>query len=74
MKSYLLSYFLIIVVLFICEVSSEWISFQEYFTYKYYDKMVGANVISPRANCEANTIQIIPGDCRPVYYKVIFVL
>lgn len=58
----------IILLLFYCKTCSEWISFNQYF--RFYDKIVNANVIRPRANCEAGTIQIIPGDCRPIYYKV----
>lgn len=43
----------------------EWISFVDYFA--SFNSLKSANVIRTKANCEANTIQIIPGDCRPVY-------
>ena len=62
-------YLLLFLMFFTCESSSEWISFHEYFC--VHDKSVdAANVIRTKANCDSKTVQIIPGDCRPVYTQV----
>lgn len=52
----------------ICPTNCEVISFKKYLlsTTKVYN----ANVIRAKPNCGPSTVQIIPGDCRPVYSKV----
>jgi hypothetical protein len=55
---------LLFILVFIYHVSCEWLSFAEFLK---LDKTDTANIIRARDNCDANTIQIIPGDCRPIY-------
>lgn len=58
--------YLLILLLFASAAFCDWIKFEDYFQ-NYRTQADAANIIRARDNCDANMIQIIPGDCRPIY-------
>lgn len=72
MKSFILYSLFTFVLLSSCETQSKWLSFDEYFG--FYDMVVNANIVRIRPNCGPKSIQIIPGDCRPVYKVKLFLI
>lgn len=54
----------LILIFYISDVLCTWLAFSSFFKHERTDM---ANIIQARANCGPNTVQIIPGDCRPRY-------
>lgn len=71
MKLHVSAVFLLIVLIYVSDVCCVWISFADFLKYDYEPNT--ANIIRAKDNCPADTVQIIPGDCRPII-KVIYSL